>query len=246
MVMDLITLVAACALTVDPKVMHGLIWHQSGGEPWSFSVPGERRPQVYRSAREAVVEARKSAPTGLPIRMGLTGLAVDPGAASLAIFMPCQNISIAARQITQLSDRCKAVPRFTANPIHCAIGAYHGSWDRPDNKFADAVLTSVAKGDAPNFDMPNDVGDRSDDAVTEHSVAGQHLSTARSTGLDDQQQAWSSALFPARSKQVDGTSSGSPDADRLQESSAMTARPMATPSYDEGLFVRRLPERRPQ
>ena len=30
--MDLV-LVAACALTVDPKLMHALIWHQSGGEP---------------------------------------------------------------------------------------------------------------------------------------------------------------------------------------------------------------------
>ena len=37
--MDLITLVATCALTVDPKLMHALVWHQSGGEPWSFSVP---------------------------------------------------------------------------------------------------------------------------------------------------------------------------------------------------------------
>ena len=51
--MDLVALVAACALAVDPKLMHALIWHQSGGEPWSFSVPGERQPQVYRSAREA-------------------------------------------------------------------------------------------------------------------------------------------------------------------------------------------------
>jgi hypothetical protein len=55
--MDLIALVAASALTADPKLMHALIWHQSGGEPWSFSVPGEQQPQVYRSAREAVHEA---------------------------------------------------------------------------------------------------------------------------------------------------------------------------------------------
>jgi hypothetical protein len=244
--MDLIAFVAACALTVDPKMMHALIWHQSGGEPWSFSVPRESQLQVYRSAREALAEARRSVPTGLPIRMGLTGLPVDSGAASLAILMPCPNISIAARQITQLSDRCKAVPRLTVNRTHCAIAAYHGSWDRPDNKFADAVFTSVAKGDPPNFDMPGDVGDRSDDAVTELSVGDQHISTVRSTALDDQQQAWSSALFPARSKQVDGTNSSSPDAARLQESGTMTARSMVAPSHDEGLFVRRLLERRPQ
>ena len=73
------------------------------------------------------------------------------------MFMPCPNISMAARQIAQLIDRCKTVPRFTADSIHCAIAAYRGSWEHPDNKFADAVLTSVAKGDAPNFDMPDDI-----------------------------------------------------------------------------------------
>jgi hypothetical protein len=244
--MDLLTLVAACALTVDPKVMHALIWHQSGGEPWSFSVPGERQPQVYGTAREAVVEAHRNAPTGFPIRMGLTGLAVDSGAAAVAILMPCANISIAARQIMQLSYRCKATPRFTANSIHCAIAAYHGSWDRPDDKFADAVLTSVAKGDAPDFDMPDDIGERSNDAVTELPVDRQRISTAHSIALDDQQQAWSSALFPARSKQRDGTHSSSPDANRPQESSKLSARGMTAPSHDDGLFVHRLPERRPQ
>jgi hypothetical protein len=243
--MDLITLVAACTLTVDPKLMHALIWHQSGGEPWSFSVPGERQPQVYRSAREAIIEAHSNAPAGLPIRMGLTGLAVDSQAATLAILMPCPNISIAARQITQLSEGCRAIPRLTANSIHCAIAAYHGSWDSPDNKFADAVLASVAKGDAPNFDMPDEFDEPLDAAASELPVSGQRISTKRSAAADDQLQAWSSALFSARAKQVEGTSSRSPDADRLQKSSAMSERPMAAPSHDD-LFVRRSPERRPQ
>ena len=105
---------------------------------------------------------------------------------------------------------------------------------------------SVATGDAPNFDMRDDVGDRTDDAVTELSVGGQHISTARATGLDDQHQAWSSALFPARSKQLDGTRSSSPDADRLQKSRALSGHPMPAPSHDDGLFVRRMPEWRPQ
>jgi hypothetical protein len=245
--MDLVTLVAACSLTVDPKLMHALIWHQSGGEPWCFSVPGERQPQVYRFAREAIVEAHRSAPTDLPIRIGLTGLAVDSGSATLAMLMPCPNISIAARQITQLMDRCNVTPRFTANSIHCAIAAYRGSWDHPDNKFADAVLMSVATGDAPNFDMPDEIENRSADGAAEAPVARQRISTARSAASDDQQQAWSSALFPAaRSKQLDGTNSSIADADRLQKSSTMIARPMAAQSRDNGLFVHRLPGRRPQ
>jgi hypothetical protein len=244
--MDLITLVAACALTVDPKVMHALIWHQSGGEPWSFSVPSERQPQVYRSAREAVVEAHSSAPTGLLIRVGLTGLPADSRAASLAMVMPCPNISSAAGQISQLIERCKVAPRSPANSIHCAIAAYHGSWDSPDNKFADAVLASVAKGDAPDFDMPDEFDERLDAAASKLPVSGQRISTERSAAANDQLQAWSSALFPARAKQVEGTSSSRPDADRLQRSSALSEGPMTAPSHDDGLFVRRLPERRPR
>src|SRR5260370_42124340 len=99
--MDLVTRVTACALTVDPKLMHALIRHQSGGEPWSFSVPGERQPQVYRSARGAVHEAQTALPAGVPIRVGLTGLAADPTTATVAMFTPCLNISMTARQIAQ-------------------------------------------------------------------------------------------------------------------------------------------------
>jgi hypothetical protein len=33
------------ALIVKPNLMQALIWEQSGGEPWSFSLPGERSDQ---------------------------------------------------------------------------------------------------------------------------------------------------------------------------------------------------------
>src|ERR1700680_1780740 len=198
--MDLVALVAACALAVDPKLMHALIWHQSGGEPWSFSVPGEGQPQVYRSAREAVHEAQTALPSGIPVRVGLTGLAANPTTATVAMFTPCLNISMAARQIAQLVDRCKTLPPLRADPIHCAIAAYRGSWDHPDNKFADAVRTSVANGDAPNFDMPDDSHIESEEVAPEAALAGQRVCTTTPITLDDQQQGWSSALFPARSQ----------------------------------------------
>ena len=248
--MDLVALVAACALAVDPKLMHALIWHQSGGEPWSFSVPGERQPQVYRSAGEAVHEAQTALPAGVPIRVGLTGLAADPTTATAAMFTPCLNISMAARQIAQLVDRCKTVPPVRADPIHCAIAAYRGTWDHPDNKFADAVQTSVAKGDAPNFDMPDDSYVASGDVAPEAALAGQRAFTTSPNTADDQQQGWSSALFPARSQQFGrvstNKSSSGPDADRSQESREFSADPMSPRLRDDSLFVRRLPERRPQ
>jgi hypothetical protein len=248
--MDLVALVAACALAVDPKLMHALIWHQSGGEPWSFSVSGERPPQVYRSAREALREAQTALPGGILIRVGLTGLAADPTTATPAMFTPCPNISMAARQIAQLVDRCKTVPPVRTNPIHCAIAAYRGSWDHPDNKFADAVQTSVAKGDAPNFDMPDDSHIGSGEVVPEAALAGQRSVTTPSITPDDQQQGWSSALFPARSQQFGRVSTSTnlndPDASRSKESSGFTVHPMTPGLRDDSLFVRRLPERRPQ
>jgi hypothetical protein len=242
---DLIALVAACSLTVDPKLMHALVWHQSGGEPWSFSVPGERQPYVWRSAQQAVAEAHRSAPRGLPIRIGLTGLRVDSDAATLALFMPCTNVSTAARQVTELVERCKSATPLTADPDRCAIAAYAGSWDHPDNKSADSVLTSAAKGGAPDFDMPN-IGGGLDSAASVLPVSGQRASTERSATADYQLQAWSSALFPAKAKQVNSTGSISPEAGRLQESSALSERPKTAPSQDDGLFVRRSPERGPQ
>jgi hypothetical protein len=248
--MDLVTLVAACALTVDPKLMHALIWHQSGGEPWSFSVAGERHPQVYRSAPEAVREAQTALPRGVPIRAGLTGLAAESTSVTEAMFTPCLNIEMAARQITQVVDRCKTPPSFKADPVHCAIAAYRGSWDHPDNKFADAVARSAANGDAPNFDMTDSTDLGSGELVPKALVASQHASTSYSDAPDDRQRGWSSALFPPRSKQfgrvLRSSSSSAPDADRLQESSELGARATTARSPDDGLFVRRSPERRPQ
>jgi hypothetical protein len=243
---DLIALVAACSLTVDPKLMHALVWHQSGGEPWSVSVPGERQFDVWRSAQQAVAEAHRSASRGLPIRIGLTCLRVDSDAATLAMFMPCTNVSTAAGQVAELVERCKIAAALTVDPVRCAIAAYGGSWDHPDNKFADAVLTSAANGDAPEFDMPGKIDGPLDAAANDLPVSGRRVYSERSPAVDDQRQAWSSALFPTKAKQVDGRSSSSPRAARPQESSVVSERPMTASPQGDGLFVRRSPERRPQ
>ena len=44
--MDLVTLITSCALSVEPKLMHALIFEQSDGEPWSFLGPGEALPRM--------------------------------------------------------------------------------------------------------------------------------------------------------------------------------------------------------
>jgi hypothetical protein len=156
--MDLTTLVTACALAVDPKIMHALIWHQSGGEPWSFTVTGMHQPQVFRDVSDAVDAAHHTYPAEVAIRIGLTGLSATPRSVAAAMFAPCSNITVAARQIAELAERCKTPPYFNSNPIYCAIAAHRGSSDHPDNAFADAVRTSVANNDAPDFEMPADTG----------------------------------------------------------------------------------------
>jgi len=201
--MDLTTLVMACALTVDPKIMHALIWHQSGGEPWSFTVLEESQPQIHRTVREAVRAVRAVDRDDITIRVGLTGLSAIPRSTTAAMFAPCPNIAIAARQIAELRERCRTSPRFKGDAIYCAIAAYHGSWDRPDNAFADAVRTSVVKNDAPDFEMPADTSLNFDDIGSTTLPVLRDAASAPTIAPDDQQRAWSSALFPVKSRQFD-------------------------------------------
>jgi hypothetical protein len=151
--MDLVTLVTACALTVDPKLMHALVWHQSGGEPWAIAVPGEPNPRAYRSMHEAIQEAREL--TGSTVaRVGLAGVPVPPAKVSASILLPCRNVATAAVRIARHASRCKAHPQLKADPALCSVAVYRGSWERPDVSFAADVVATVTKGDAPNFDMP--------------------------------------------------------------------------------------------
>jgi hypothetical protein len=160
---DRITLVVACTLTVDPKSMHVLIGHQSGGEPCSFTVPGERQPQAYRSAQGGLCSKHTGA------LLQATPSASDWQLSGLSRHSQLRDAHALPEHLHggatyhAVVGQCKLDPHFAADSKHCAIAGYHGSWDRPDNKFADGVLTSVAKGDAPHVDVPGDIGDRSND-----------------------------------------------------------------------------------
>ncbi len=247
--MDLVTLVTACAFAVDPKIMHALIWHQSGGEPWSFTVPGERQPQVDQTVRDAIRAVRAVDRDNVPIRVGLTGLSVDARSATVAMFAPCPNITIAAREIAQLGERCKTSARSRSDPIYCAIAAYHGAWDRPDNAFADAVRTSVAKNDAPDFEMPKDAGFDFADVRSAAQPALHDTATASPLVPDDREHGWSSALFPVKPQQFDrpstNGSASDPRAADAQKFDAPNARPPNVTPHTDGLFVPRSTERRP-
>jgi hypothetical protein len=203
---DLVTLIGACAFSVgsdnartglDRSAIQALIFEQSGGEPWSFSVPGENFARVLPTLKDAIRETRAVRPDGGDIHLGLAGLSAQSQSASALIFAPCLNITLAARQITQLVERCKAASK--PDPIYCGIAAYHGSWDRLDTWFADPVRATAEKGNAPNFEMPNDVYLDGDDIAAGAPPARQHaVLTTLALMLDDRGRGWSSALFSAK------------------------------------------------
>jgi hypothetical protein len=247
--MDLVTLVTLCSLSVDPKLMHALIWHQSGGEPWSFTVLGEREPRVYRKLREAVREAN-ALHTDRPIRVGLAGLVTNASAVTETTFLPCPNIAAAAREINQLTARCEAGPRSDANSAFCAVAAYHGSWKQPDSAFADAVRTSVAKKDAPDFDMPKETGIESRDALLNMmSAPPTHPPSRQGRSSDDNDRAWSSALFPTKQEHTDHAAStasiDSPAAENPHPHRQQNVQSSGTNAMSNGLFVPRSSSREP-
>jgi hypothetical protein len=149
--MDLVTLIAACALSVQPRrapvvtpaVMHALIWEQSRGIPWSFSGPQAHQTQVHPTLRDAAHAARDERPANTFLRIGLTGLPAKSRSVSAAMFMPCQNIARATQLIEDLATRCSRRRRPDAS-IDCAIAVYRGSWGAPDYaRYADIGIIHI-------------------------------------------------------------------------------------------------------
>ena len=195
--MDLLTLVTACSLTVDPKLMHALIWHQSGGEPWTIAVQGEPSPRVYPGMQDAIREAR-SIPAGNAVRVGLAGLQVPASKVAASVLLPCRNVAMAAVQIAKHGSRCKAHPHLKSDPSFCAVAVYRGSWDHPDVKFATEVAASVRDLDAPNFDMPPNTGTEIFDLEDEQQSDTDPTVVDDTPAFAERLKSWASALFPSK------------------------------------------------
>lgn len=247
--MDLVTLVTACTLTVDLQLMHALVWHQSGGEPWAIAVPGEPNPRADRSMHEAIQEAREL--TGSTVaRVGLAGVPVSPAKVSASIFLPCRNVAMAATQIAKHASRCKAHPQLGSDPTLCSVAVYRGSWEHPDVTFAADVVATVTKRDAPNFDMPR--GTRLDtfDLVGEQNADGEPPVVDITSTFSEQSRGWSSALFPTKSnpwlKQSERSAPAAPSVAEHPISASPRAFPFNGNPQDRDLFVRGVGTERPQ
>jgi len=156
---DLVTLVAMCSIGFGPEAMRSLIWRQSHGSPWSFSLPSDAVPRVFGTLRDAAAAARAAQADSATIRVGLTGLEVDLGAATAqpneALFAMCPNVTIASERLRRLQNRCARDP-VNADPTWCALAVWRGSWEQPDGRFADAVMLGIALGDVPNPELPSE------------------------------------------------------------------------------------------
>lgn len=251
--MDLVTLIAACAFsagpskppsTLDRSVIQTLILEQSGGEPWSFSVQGESFARVLPTMPDALREARAVRPDGRKIHVGLAGLPTDPASATALMFAPCPNIALATLEISQFIERCRMTAK--PEPIYCAIAAYHGSWDRPEMWFADAVRAKVNKANAPNFEMPKDAYLDADDVAADATPARQHAALGT---FHDRERGWSSALFPASPMKTDTPStdvqSHDHPAEQLPLIDTLTRAPAANRVLGDNLFVHRSTESKP-
>lgn len=247
--MDLVTLVTACALGVEPKLMHALVWQQSGGEPWAVSVPNEPMPRVYSSMQQAISETRTASVATGVVRVGLAGLPVAPSKASPAMFLPCQNVAIAAQRIGKLADCCKAHPRLKGDPTLCAVAVYHGSWERPDVRFAEAVMATAAKGDAPNFDMPKDTSIELLDIGSDTTLPPSDLQPSTASASDERERGWSSALFPLKPKSPEDETKNTPNdqsiAQEAPSAGVTNAHPFAAKAPADSLFVLRSSDWRP-
>ncbi len=246
--MDLVTLVTACALAVDPKLMHALVWHQSGGEPWAISVQGEPNPRIYSSMDLAIREARTESRAVL--RVGLAGLSMPPSNVAASVLLPCRNVAMAAAQISKHASRCKTHPRLKADPTFCAVAVYRGSWEQPDLKFATDVATSVAKGDAPNFDMPRGTSTEIFDTASDAQPDVEPPIVDITATFAERVRGWSSALFPPKSKPPTSVPESSTTALPSVAEPPSPRTPAALPSegnaQDRELFVRRASSERPR
>jgi hypothetical protein len=200
--------------------------------------------------QEAVSEAHSASVMNDTVRVGLAGLPVSPLKANAAMFLPCRNVAIAAQRIARLADRCKTHPRLKADPNFCALAVYRGSWQRPDVKFAEAVAATVAKGDAPNFDMPKDSNIELLDIGSETPPPSDDSLLWSRSASEERDRGWSSALFPSNPQQSRNEPNNAPNdrpaEEQLPPSRVSNAHPSTANAPIDRLFVPTSSVRKPQ
>jgi hypothetical protein len=132
-------------------------------------------------------------------------------------------------------------------PIYCAIEASHGSWEPPDNPFADAARTSVANNDAPDFQMRAGTDVNAAELHSAWPPALRDTAMASPAAPDDRKRTRLSPLFPVKSRPSERSRIYDATSDRPaveeQKSDIRSARPSPSQSPAHGLFVPRSAQR---
>jgi hypothetical protein len=146
--MDLVTLIAACAIGQDPAMMQALVLRASAGHPYSYHVVGEATPRSFSTVDDVAQAARVAQAEGQAIRLGLAGTTADMTAATAqpneVLFEPCVNLDIASRQLRAAAKQCAAAAPGV-DPTYCALGAYLGSLEQPAEQAASEVLMAMTQ-----------------------------------------------------------------------------------------------------
>ncbi|MCI0429185.1 MAG: hypothetical protein L0210_01390 [Rhodospirillales bacterium] len=146
--MDLVTLIAACAIGQDPAMMQALVLRASAGHPYSYHVVGEAEPRSFPTVDAVAQAARAAQVEGQTIRLGLAGITADMTAATAqpneVLFEPCVNLDIASRQLRAVAKQCGAAAPDT-DPTYCALGAYLGSLEQPAAQAASEVFMAMTQ-----------------------------------------------------------------------------------------------------
>lgn len=160
--MDLVSVIAACAMGYDAQVMHALVWNESRGAPWSFRTEVVGEPRVFRTRPEAVRQARRARSGGGALRIGLTRLPLAPERSEAQAiddaFEPCANVTAAARRLAELQDHCARDLKFGDQTLRCTLALWRGSLTGQGAAFAQAVQADIAAHRLPNFDLDERAG----------------------------------------------------------------------------------------
>jgi hypothetical protein len=156
--MDPLSLIAACALDYDARIVAAIAEVESGLQPYAFRMADDDTLHTFSSLDAVIAAARAAYVDGQELRVGLTGLAVDLSVATAdpvePLFMPCPNAMLAAKRLRDLEETCRAESGAGQDPTTCAIAAYGGSFDTPDHAYVDAVLLAQAVPNQGGVELP--------------------------------------------------------------------------------------------
>jgi hypothetical protein len=146
--MDLVTLIAVCAIGQDPAMMQALVLRASAGHPFRYAAAGAAAPRSFSTVDDVAQAARAAQAEGQVIRLGLVGITADMTAATAqpneVLFEPCVNLDIASRQLRVAAKQCAATAPGT-DPTYCALGAYLGSFEQPGEEAASEVFMAMTQ-----------------------------------------------------------------------------------------------------